>query len=248
MSGRSALGWARCRDDEGWTRHSTGLVRRPSWPARRGSFDSPRWGSPAPVAGRSRRCQREDSVAQSGGDRSTDGAPDPGASEGGFRVERRTCPKRRRSRSRLSPASNARSAGLEHRTGHLATQDGDFMTQHDDFDREFVARHRDEAEQLERSGRTPGREGQRHAPASSLALSRRNSSRAHPDDILGTQRVTACGTFRRPGQPESPVLPSKPVALANTNSAKPALSGSFVTSPNYSPNSLPVQSLSLVFS
>ncbi len=78
MWARSALGWARCRDAAGWTKHSMGQARCRSWPARRGSFDIPRWGSPLPVGGQSRRCQREHSVVLSGGDRSSDDALDHG--------------------------------------------------------------------------------------------------------------------------------------------------------------------------
>ena len=65
---------------------------------------------------------------------------------------------------------------LEHRAAHLATQDGDFVEQHDDLDRKFIALASPEAEQLEDPDERQVQKGQRHSPASSLAVFLRKSS------------------------------------------------------------------------
>ena len=67
-------------------------------------------------------------------------------------------------------------AGLQRRTGHLAAEHRHLVTEHDDFDRQFVAVTADEPEQLERSDECQVEQGQRHGPALSLFSRRRKSS------------------------------------------------------------------------
>jgi len=175
MWARSALGWARCRDAAGWTKHSMGQARCRSWPARRGSFDIPRWGSPLPVGGQSRRCQREHSVVLGGGDRSSDDAPIPMPAEQGFGLDKEP-PQAPATKESAQPGEQRPVAGPQRRTGHLAAEHRHLVTEHDDFDRQFVAVTPGEAEQLERSDECEVQEGQRHGPASSLFSRRRKSS------------------------------------------------------------------------
>ena len=77
-------------------------------------------------------------------------------------------PRRRRPRSRLSPASSARSAGRGAGRAPWRRSVG-FVAEHDDLDRQFVAFTRQEPEQLEGSNECQVEEGQRHGPSSTIA-------------------------------------------------------------------------------
>jgi hypothetical protein len=59
----------------------------------------------------------------------------------------------------------------EHRAGHLATQDDDFVAEHDDLDGQFLAATQEEPEQVEDPDERDIEKGQRHDSASPPSLS-----------------------------------------------------------------------------
>jgi hypothetical protein len=175
MWARSGLGWGRCHGDAGWPKHSMRQARCRSWSARRGSFDIPRWGSPLRVGGQSRRCRWEHMVVLRGGDRSTDAHQIPMPAEQRFWLDKEA-PRAPATKESAQSGEQRPVAGPQRRTGHLAAEHRDLMTEHDDFDRQFVAVTPREPEQLERSDEGQVEEGQRHGPALSLSSRQRKSS------------------------------------------------------------------------
>lgn len=98
--------------------------------------------------------------------------------------------------SKVSAAEEAAEPGeqrpvgrLEGWAGHLTTEHGDLVAEHDNLDRQFVTITPGEREELERSDECQVEEGERHVSASSLSRSMRKSSSMVPDDIFGTHTL-----------------------------------------------------------
>jgi hypothetical protein len=84
-----------------------------------------------------------------------------------------------------SPASNRQKPAqssehcpirwLQGRTGHLPTQDGDLVAEHDDLDGQVLVSIARETDQLKYADESNVEEGERHAPSSSPGSRQRKS-------------------------------------------------------------------------
>ena len=77
----------------------------------------------------------------------------------------------------------------QRRANHLATEDRNLVTKHDDFDSQPVAVTPGQSQQLEDSDESEVEERQGHGPVSSFPTTPRKSCSSHPDNIFGTHRL-----------------------------------------------------------
>ncbi len=102
------------------------------------------------------------------------------------------------------------------RSGHLTTEHGNLVSEHDDFDRQLVAVPSTEADQLEDSDEGQVEKRQGHGPVSSSRADPRKSCSGDPDDILGTHRHRP---HRRPGA-SGEVSEPVPLPIADRRSVR----------------------------